>query len=82
MQTMILSEAKAQLGRLVKRAAAGEPVLIVSGMTKAQLTRYEPIPTEPLPPPGYFNDCYADQKALEAEARRGRLPKRRRAAER
>ncbi len=79
---MILSEAKAQLGRLVKRAAAGESVLIVSGMTKAQLTRYEPLPAEPFPPPGYFNDCYADRRELEAEARRVRLPKRRRAAER
>ncbi|NLH73930.1 MAG: hypothetical protein GX456_12820 [Verrucomicrobia bacterium] len=63
--TFALSHAKTYLGRLIEKAARGEPVYIVRGRQRFALQYLPDIDPIPLRPPGFFANCYSREEILE-----------------
>ena len=57
-QIFTLSTAKTYLGRLVEKAARGEPVYILTGQRRFVLQEVPEIEPIPVRPPGYFASAY------------------------
>lgn len=69
MKTLLVSEAKAKLGRIADEALAGKPCLIIRKGKLLQLAAYKAEDTDP-PPPGFFAECYQDKSENQEELRR------------
>jgi hypothetical protein len=57
-----LSQAKTYLGRLLDKAAHGEPVYIVGRSHRFMLQSIPEMRPIPQRPPGYFEDCYTSEE--------------------
>lgn len=60
--TFALSRAKTYLGRLIEKAASGEPVYIVRGRQRFALQYIPDIDPIPIRPPGFFANCYSREE--------------------
>ena len=63
METLTISKAKQQLGKVADEALQGKTVVIIRKGQLLTLSKYtvpEPIP---IPPTGYFDDCYTKVEA-------------------
>jgi len=63
--TYNLSKAKTYLGRLVEKAGKGEQVFIVRGHRRFILQEVPSIEPIPIPPPGYYANCYTREEIEE-----------------
>ena len=63
--TYNLSNAKTYLGRLVEKAEKGEQVFIVRGHRRFILQEVPSIDPIPIPPPGYYANCYTKEEIEE-----------------
>jgi hypothetical protein len=63
--TYNLSKAKTYLGRLVEKAGKGEPVFIVRGQRRFILQEVPMIDPIPIPPAGYYANCYTNDEIEE-----------------
>jgi len=65
-ETFSISSAKQRLGEIADRAIHGEQIIIVRKSKLLVLKELEIPEPIPLRPPGYFNDCYGKDDAIEA----------------
>ena len=63
--TYNLSKAKTYLGRLVEKAGKGEQVFIVRGHRRFILQEVPVIDPIPIPPAGYYGNCYTKEEIEE-----------------
>jgi len=64
--TLSISEAKQRLGEIADRAIQGEQIIIIRKSKLLVLKELEIPEPIPLRPPGYFDDCYDKDDAMEA----------------
>jgi hypothetical protein len=74
MQTLSVSQAKQQLGKVADAALRGKPVLIIRKSKLLILQAYEMPEPIPMRPPGYFHDLYTKEEVAEVNYLASRAP--------